>query len=204
MDQRVHDLASAQLTNQGDAAFAQTYSQFHFNAGFGVFYNAPRFYAGLSVPQLWSNTFRGTANGFIPPAWHLYGSTGGYIYVNDIYTFNPHLQIKGTINAPFQADLVLRNSLFNRFSIVVGYRTENSLIFGADVLFAGKCRVGYSFNHDIGRLATAKGASHELYVGVGLPYHNSREEFSQRHYIGRNGKFKRDFRKGYKQRRWYK
>lgn len=204
VDQRVHDLASAQLTHADDPVFSTTYSKLNFQAGFGMFYNAPRFYAGLSIPQLFQNTLRGPESSFAIKRWHYYASTGFYAEVNENYTLNPHLQVKAAINAPIQADIIFRNTFYNTWSLVLGYRTENSLIAGLDVRIGGNYRMGYSFNYDVGKLARAKGSSHEVYVGFAFPYHNSRESFSKRKYINRKGRHRRDFHKGYKHRKWYK
>jgi type IX secretion system PorP/SprF family membrane protein len=204
MDQRVNDLPSAQLTDANDVAFATRYSKTHFNAGFGVYYYSPKFYFGASIPQLLQSIEKSNASSFSPPLWHYYVTTGFYIDGGENYRLNPNIQIKAAINTPIQADLILRNTIMNAFSINVGYRTENSLIAGFDFLVDGRFRMGYAMNYDLGKLTKARGMSHELYVGIGLPYHNSRENFSQRKYLNRKASHKRDFYKGYKQRRWYR
>ncbi|MFK7785665.1 MAG: PorP/SprF family type IX secretion system membrane protein [Crocinitomicaceae bacterium] len=204
IDQRVNDLPSAQLVDADDPAFAQRYSKMHFNAGFGVYYYSPRFYFGLSVPELLQSVEKGEASGFRPPLWHFYSNTGFYIDVSENYRLNPNIQIKGALNTPIQADIILRNTFMNLWSLNLGYRTENSLIGGIDFLVGGTFRMGYAINYDLGKLSQARGLSHELYAGIGLPYHNSRENFSKRKYLNRKKTHKRDFHKGYKQRRWYR
>ncbi len=203
IDQRVQDLASTQLTTPGDPAFTEVYSKTHFNAGFGMFYNTPSFYAGLSIPQFFQNYKRTFGTNFIPWRWHYYASTGFYIHAGDNYTFNPHIQIKAALNTPIQGDIIIRNTIMNMFSLNVGYRSENSIIAGFDIRFGGSFRIGYSYNHNIAKLAKITGSSNEIYIGIGLPYHNSREHFSQRKYINKKGGYKRDYHKGFKQRRWY-
>lgn len=202
IDQRVHDLASAQTTDANDPAFSTSYSKLLFNAGFGVYYYAKNFYFSASIPQFFQNTFRTQA--FNPPGWHYYLATGAYFHSDGgNYTFNPNIQIKSVLDAPIQGDISLRNTFYNSFSIVVGYRSENAIMGGFDFLLGGRYRMGYSFSHDVGALARTKGGSHELYMGIGLPYHNSRENFRQNKYVNRKGKIKRDFFKGYKHRTWF-
>ena len=204
IDQRVNDLPSAQLNDLDDPAFAQRYSKMHFNAGFGMYYFSPKFYIGLSIPQLFQSIERSDESGFRPPLWHYYMTTGLYIDVNENYRLKPNLQITAALNTPIQGDIILRNTFMNAWSLNVGYRTENSLIAGFDFLVGGTFRMGYAMNYDVGKLSKARGMSHELYAGIGLPYHNSRENFSQRKYLNRKASHKRDFHKGYKQRRWYR
>lgn len=204
IDQRVNDLPSAQLTDFDDPAFAQRYSKMHFNAGFGMYYYSPKFYIGASIPQLFQSVEKSDVSGFSPPLWHYYMTTGFYIEAGENYRLNPNIQVKAAFNTPIQADLILRNTFSGFWSLNVGYRTENSLIAGADFLVGGQFRMGYAMNYDLGKLSKARGMSHELYVGIGLPYHNSRENFAQRKYLNRKATHKRDFHKGYKQRRWYR
>lgn len=196
-------LAGAHTTQAGDPVFSQSYFNMFFNGAFGVFYNSPKFYIGASIPQLFQDTKRGAEKGFQPPRWHYYLSTGFYIEASENYTFNPHLQVKASINTPIQADLILRNTFMNRFSVNVGYRSESSIIAGFDILLAEFARVGYSFNYDIGPLSRVKGASNELYLGIALPYHSDRYRFDSRKYISSSGGHKSDFRKnsGRKQRK---
>lgn len=209
MDQRVNDLPSAQLNDLNDPAFSMRYSKVRFNAGFGMYYHSPKFYMGFSIPQLFQNIdnfdeFGARKTGFQPPSWHYYFTTGFFIDGGDNYRLNPNIQVKAALNTPIQADIILRNTFMNAWSINVGYRSENSLIVGGDFLIGGRYRFGYAMNYDVGKLSKFRGMSHEVYMGIGLPYHNSREEFSQRKYLNRKASTKRDFHKGYKQRRWYK
>jgi len=196
LDNVVNNLSGSNLNEQGDAAFSESYSKVFFNGGFGLIYNAPKWYIGASIPRLFQLTDKGPDRGFQPPRWHYYLSTGFY-FTNKRgnFTFNPHIQIKGTINAPLQGDLILRNTFVNRFSLVVGYRSENSIIAGFDILLAGYARVGYSFNYDVGKLARIKGMTNEIYIGIALPYHHDRESSTNRRYISRSGGFKSDYRK---------
>jgi len=204
LDNAVNSLAGSSLTTSNDPAFSTSYARTFFNGSFGIFYNAPRFYIGASIPQLFQNTALGPERGFQPPRWHYYVSAGYYLEAGENYTFNPHIQLKATMNAPLQADLILRNTFFNRFSIVAGYRSENSLIAGVDVLIAGHARIGYSFNYSLGALSRVKGASNELYLGFAFPYHNDRYDFDRRRYIKNKGTNKFDIKRDSKRKHYHR
>tara|TARA_R110002072_G_scaffold266303_1_gene425193 strand:+ start:42213 stop:43208 length:996 start_codon:yes stop_codon:yes gene_type:complete len=194
LDNSVLNFTGAQTTDFQDPTFARGgYSQVFFNAAVGIFYNAPKFYAGFSVPKLFQNTREGAEKGFRVNRWHYYASTGFYLGQGK-YVLNPHIQIKLSQYTPMTADLILRNTFVNRFSIVVGYRTENSLIAGVDFLVSDNLRIGYSFNYDLGPLSKVKGASNELYLGVAFPYDSDKYNFSKRRYI-RKGRSKTDYNK---------
>src|SRR5690606_1971512 len=43
------------VLEQGDEAFMNSYNQWRFNAGFGMYYNGPKMYLGFSIPTLLEN-----------------------------------------------------------------------------------------------------------------------------------------------------
>jgi type IX secretion system PorP/SprF family membrane protein len=193
-DNYILDYAGSATTTAFDPAFARSHSRVVFNSSVGAYYYSPKFYAGFSMPQMYTPGFKTSGKATINLDLHYYLSTGFYLGQGN-YVFNPHFQLKAVPNAPLAGDIVLRNTFMNRFSIVLGYRTENSLIAGFDVLITPMVRAGYSFNHDVGRLSSVKGISNELYIGMAFPYRNSREDFGGRRYIGRKGGFKSDYKR---------
>lgn len=143
----VNDYASVFLVNQNDPAFSQSYNQWRFNAGFGIYYNGPYMYFGYAIPSLMNNIHTGPENGFKPKMWHHYLSAGFYIGNSDgSYIFNPIIQAKFVPNAPFQADLILRNIFRGKMAFSVGYRSENAITAGFDIMIANNARIGYNFN----------------------------------------------------------
>ena len=103
-------------------------------------------------------------------------------------------------NAPIQGDLLIRGIAGN-LGMTLGYRSENSLIAGFDYMFMHKVRIGYAINHDVGTLARTKGFSHEVYLGLGLPYYFNSDDFSTRKYVGKKGGSKYDYKRKYKRNR---
>ena len=194
------DLASTLTTQANDPAFAQGFSKVFFQSSFGVYYYSPMFYIGASIPQMFQTNFS-RDDGFRPLDFHYYFSTGWYLSPSDRYTFQPNIQVKVVRGAPIQADLLLRNTFSGRWSIVVGYRSENSIIAGLDFLVTPFMRVGYAFNHDVGQLALVKGMSNEIHLGFGFPYRNDRYDFGEPRYINRKGGFRRDYKRKYNRKR---
>lgn len=194
IDNHIIDYASATTTIENDPAFANYYSRVLFQASVGAYYHAPRFYFGVSAPQIFRPGFDVDGKGKLKPEPHYYLSTGFYLGSGN-YMFNPNIQVKAVSNAPIAGDLILRNTFGGRFSVVVGYRTENSIIAGIDFLISPMLRAGYSFNHDVGKLARVKGMSNELYIGLAFPYRDDRSAFDKRRYISTKGGFKRTYKK---------
>ncbi len=195
-DNVVFDYAAASTTMPNDPAFSQSYNLWKLNASLGAYYRMPKGYIGLSVPQLFQQTPSGTESGFNIPRWH-YMLIGGYFFeIGENAYFNPNIQIKYTKNAPIQGDILLRG-VFGSVGVSLGYRTENALIAGADFMIGGKFRVGYSFNYGIGSLTRVKGASHEVHLGFGLPYYFSSDSFGGQKFLGKKGKFRRNYQLRY-------
>jgi type IX secretion system PorP/SprF family membrane protein len=195
-DNVIQDLAAASTTMPNDPAYSQSYNMWKLNASFGAYYRSSKGYVGLSVPQLFQQTPSGPESGFTIPRWH-YMLIGGYYFeLGDKAYFNPNVQIKYTKNAPIQGDFLLRG-VVGSVGVSLGYRTENALIAGADFMIAGKFRVGYSFNYGLGSLSRVKGASHEVHLGFGLPYYFSSDSFGGQKFLGRKGKFRRNYQLRY-------
>lgn len=193
------DYAQVKLTEMGDNAFMRGYNKWLFNAGVGVYYNGPKMYAGISIPELVQNTYRGDDKGFTPPRWHYYLNGGFYLgNTESNYSLNPCIQIKMTPNAPLQGDLLLRNVFRGVFAFTVGYRSENAVIAGFDFMIMNKARIGYSFNYNIGPLNVPNAQSHEVYLGLGLPFYYQGNRFQKRKYLNRKGGYSRDFQKSTK------
>jgi len=194
------NLNEATTTQANDPAFNAAYSKFKFNSSFGIYYKSSRFYAGASIPQLFQTSLVGPDNGFRPARFHYMLLSGYYFEIGREFILHPSIQVRMAINAPIQGDLVIRGITKN-FGISAGYRSENSLIVGLDYMYAERYRIGYSFNYDVGPLSRVKGASHEIYLGFGLPYYFNGNEVDRRRYVSNPGGFKRKYKRGAKKRR---
>lgn len=181
-----NDYSRLFLINQNDPAFLQSFNQWRFNAGFGMYYNGPKMYLGYSIPFLMTNIHTGPNNGIKPNMWHHYLVAGFYMSNQDeTYKFNPLIQVKYVPNAPIQADLILRNIFYGTFAFSVGYRSENAISAGFDIMISNVARLGYNFNYNLGRYAGFRATSHEVYLGMGIPYYYETNPFSKRKYISK-------------------
>lgn len=198
VDNYIQDFASVNTVEPGDHAFSNYYSRVLFNASMGIYYNSPNYYIGFSTPDIFAPKFDAlSGKGGVRAFPHFYFSAGTYIDAGENFKLNPHLQVKYTVGSPIAGDLILRNTFYDRWSFVVGYRTENSIIAGFDILVTPYVRTGYSFNYNVDKLARIKGMSNELYLGVALPYHDNRASFGDRRYL-KKGKFSREYKHNYR------
>jgi len=191
-----NDYSSLFLINQNDPAFMQSFNQWRFNAGFGVYYNGPKMYIGYSIPSLMNNIHTGPNNGFKVNRWHHYLATGFYLSNSSgSYIFNPCIQVKFVPNSPLQGDLMLRNIFHGRMAFTVGYRSENALAAGFDIMISNVARIGYNFNYNLGRYSQFMATSHEVYLGMGLPFYYETNRFGKRQYTNKKQSFSNDYKK---------
>lgn len=191
-DNTLSGFGEATTTVSGDPAFSGSISSFNLNASFGIYFRTPHFYTGLSIPELFQNKLSGADQGFKPTRWHYLALAGYYFELSDNFILTPSIQVKYTLNSPIQGDLLLRG-IYTNFGATVGYRTENSLIIGVDYMIKDRVRIGYMFNHDVGQLARTKGMSHEVYLGLGLPYYFNKN--SEIKYLGKKGSYAKGYRR---------
>jgi len=164
---------------------------------FGIYYYAPRWYAGVSVMDLLSgdqsnNVFRwdNTTTDNIRRKRHLYFMGGLLFDLGPGTRLRPSLLVKEDFKGPTSLDV---NAMFifgDRFWIGGGWRTgvrvferEYSRISGtlsrrnsfsgiAQVYLTPSLRLGYSYDHIVSRLASVQNGSHEVTLGL---------TFGQRH-----------------------
>lgn len=191
-DNTISGFGEATTTVPGDPAFSGSISSFNLNASFGIYFRTPRFYSGVSIPELFQNKLSGSDQGFKPPRWHYVALAGYYFELSEDFILTPSIQVKYTLNSPIQGDLLVRG-IYTSFGATLGYRTENSLIIGLDYMIKDRVRIGYMFNHDVGQLARAKGMSHEIYLGLGLPYYFNKNNGTK--YLGRKGSYAKGYRR---------
>lgn len=191
-----NDYSRLFLINQNDPAFMQSFNQWRFNAGFGAYYNGPKMYIGYSIPSLMNNIHTGPNNGFKVNRWHHYLATGFYLSNSSgSYIFNPCIQVKFVPNSPLQGDLMLRNIFYGKMAFTVGYRSENAIAAGFDIMISNVARIGYNFNYNLGRYSQFMATSHEVYLGMGLPFYYETNRFGKRQYTNKKQSFSNDYKK---------
>lgn len=191
-----NDYSRLFLINQNDPAFLQSFNQWRFNAGFGIYYNGPKMYLGYSIPSLMNNIHTGPNNGFKVNMWHHYLMSGFYLANSSgSYIFNPCVQVKFVPNSPIQGDLILRNIFYGKMAFSVGYRSENAISAGFDIMISNVARIGYNFNYNIGRFSQFMATSHEVYLGMGLPFYYETNRFGKRQYTNKKQNFSNDYKK---------
>jgi type IX secretion system PorP/SprF family membrane protein len=148
------------------------------DANIGVYYQTPRFFAGLSSKQLLENEYGvGEVNGettFSRLARHYYGMAGTVIPFNDKILFRPSLLAKFVKDAPVQMDFNASFLFSDIFWIGASFRTEKAVVFLTEFRLNHFLRLGYSFDLYLNELQLHNKGSHEFRLGFIIGSHKTR------------------------------
>lgn len=126
---------------------------------FGVYYDMPFFFAGLSVTNIFANF---TYAKRIP---HMYLTAGGLIALSEAVSLKPTMLIREDFKGPTNGDINLFAIFADRIWVGAGYRTgipikgdldsidklsaTNAIAFIAEFYVTPSIRVGYSYDYNL-------------------------------------------------------
>ncbi len=133
------------------------------DAHFGAWYNGLNYYFGLTLNQL------------IPSRWPM-GNTArqkfhmmlhaGYRWpINENLTFLPGALIKFPFAGPMVFDVNLNFDVQNMYSLGIGFRRQDALLFNAGLKIKEQFSIQYSFDYTISSLQRVSNNTHELSIG---------------------------------------
>lgn len=163
------DWSKADLVDQIDSAIPfGIASNSAVNFGLGIYYEGPRFYAGLSVPQLLRNTLTTDAiyNNFreLNPL-RTYYLMGGLVFpINDNIHFRPSIAISYVGNAPIEADINLSVLFLKSFWVGASYRLEESANMFIQVPIKDQLKVALGIDYTLAELNAITKGSFEVMV----------------------------------------
>lgn len=138
-----------------------------FDAGVGVFYSHPRFYAGLSALHLPQPELELDEKSYIQLKTVYYLTAGGNIaFRNPLYEVHPSLLVKSTFQNT-QVDLTLRLLYNKMFWGGVSYRWKDAVTIMAGAEIKG-IRFGYAYDIGTSAMAKVSNGSHELFASYVL------------------------------------
>lgn len=141
------------------------------NFGFGMYYQTPTWYAGLSIPRMLKNRLDVTnsetavENSLSASDFHYFITAGSVHAIAPSVKLRPAVLLKTVSGAPMVLDLSC-NALFNDFIWAgLAYRTGDaaSLLLGAQI--TKQLRLGYAYDYTLSELQDFNSGSHELMLG---------------------------------------
>lgn len=157
------------------------------NFGMGVYYYKPRFYAGLSVPNMMTNSYRADGEGNTIESFtqdrHFYLIAGSVVDLNFDWKLKPTALVKMTPGAPVQMDISPTFILRDRANLGVMYRTGDAFGLLAGVYLNEQLLMSYSYDWSLTN-PTGKynGGSHEIMLRYDFIYKHRRKIQSPRYF----------------------
>jgi type IX secretion system PorP/SprF family membrane protein len=140
------------------------------NAGVGLLFDNPAWYAGVSAPKLINSKYASNGNNFsITGEIQTFFLMGGYIrnLTKDI-KFKPTILVKATIGAPVEVDFSANILLKEKFWLGAMYRTGDSFGFIAQWIIDKNLRLGYAIDFTTSNLRNYHYSTHEVMISYEL------------------------------------
>lgn len=152
------------LRDAGDVAFndGENSSTILPNFGAGLFYYNSKFYVGVSLPRILTNT---TNNSQSTLNKHYYFNAGYVVPLGVSFKLKPNVQVRYTEGAPVQLDLNLNMLIYDVIWFGFSYRTLESLDFLLEVNLNQRLRLGYSYDLGLSDFSQYNSGSHEFMLG---------------------------------------
>ncbi|HBX52507.1 MAG: hypothetical protein A2275_03290 [Bacteroidetes bacterium RIFOXYA12_FULL_35_11] len=156
-----------------DAITYQDESKFIPDANFGAYFYSDRYWAGLSVAQLfqWKADIGQSVND--NKMVRHYFLTAGYRIdltksVKD-FELEPSLLVKATeMRSPMQLDINLKGYYKKNYWLGFSYRTQDAVMVLLGVKYQ-QYYIGYAFDYTLSNISNyAKGGSHEIMIGINI------------------------------------
>lgn len=149
--------SKAQTTQSDDPSFtAQSNRHIYAEAGFGMYYTSDRFYAGLSAPSFYNQSFNLYKT--------LVFTAGGLINASANVKIKPALIFKYIANSPVHANVSSTFYWKDVIGVGIGYTVNTSALAYMDLKLNEQFRVGYAYEYNTNALRTYNTGSHECMV----------------------------------------
>jgi type IX secretion system PorP/SprF family membrane protein len=169
------NLTSLNLTEDQQFA-ANTGKKTAPNFGFGMFYSASNWYAGLSIPRMLQNRLDVSTgstevkNKLNVQDFHYMVNGGVVIPITETIKIRPNAMLKIVSGAPIQAD-INANALFSDFIWAgLGFRSGDAINMMVGAYITKQLRLGYAYDYTLSALQDFNSGSHEIMLGYDLNY----------------------------------
>ncbi|RPE08843.1 type IX secretion system membrane protein PorP/SprF [Chitinophaga lutea] len=162
------------------------------DARFGIYYYTSKFYAGISVMDLFAlytdatrYSWKGNNYATIRKTQHVYFTAGTMLKLSDVLQLKPSIMVKEDFKGPTSVDLNAFLLIGERIWIGGSYRTNariwtkenlandlraiNAASIMAEFYASERLRVGYAYDLNVNKLAGYQGGSHEISLGFLFP-----------------------------------
>ncbi|MEM7036474.1 MAG: type IX secretion system membrane protein PorP/SprF [Bacteroidota bacterium] len=160
------------LEDNTDNSFAEAdIRRFMPNAGFGIYYQHTRFYAGASIPRLLRNNLSNTGDDPRARQFRHYYLTGGVLLdLSPNLVFRPSTLLKYASSDGPQIDLNASFVYAQRVMAGISWRSEDAIVVLAEFWPTKQLRIGYAYDFSTSQLRNFNSGSHEFMLGFDFSF----------------------------------
>ncbi len=161
------EYSKVDLIDSNDPAFMSNVNALMPSFGAGIYFNTPKWYAGISVPNLVKSYLRKdqylystevTARKYM----HFFFMAGYVFDLNENLKLKPSFLIKSVRGAPVEADVNLNFWVKEIIGIGASYRTGDAVAGLLELQLSRQLRMGYAYDHSISKLVKYNQGTHEI------------------------------------------
>ncbi len=159
-------LASLDVTDVGDAFFAQNVDEATPNVGLGLYFYKPnKYYISASMPNMLNSVHLDVnGNKFGSEVQHLFAAAGYVFDLSENFKLKPHTFAKLASNAPISFDVNLNLFMYDLVEVGAGYRLDDSFSGMVNFMVSKSLRIGYAYDAIQSNLNVVSSSSHEIFL----------------------------------------
>jgi type IX secretion system PorP/SprF family membrane protein len=145
------------------------------NVSFGVYYKAPTYFVGFSIPEMLQQKITSSADFFVvEEKRHVYFNGGAVLKLSDNMDIDPSLLVKYVPGAPAQADINVILDYKRSLNFGISYRSSAALSLMFGYVYKEAFKFGYAYDLTTSGLSTYAGGTHEITIGYNI--HRKKKE----------------------------
>ena len=159
------DFTKLEIAVPTDVLAQQVENRFSPNFGAGLYYYEPKFYLGLSVPNILKTEHYDDLSTSLAQERMNFYLISGYVFdLSSNVKLKPSILGKYVSGAPLQADLSLNALINEKFTIGAAYRWSAAMSGMAGFQINEKLMIGYAYDWDTTELSNYDSGSHEIFI----------------------------------------
>jgi type IX secretion system PorP/SprF family membrane protein len=144
------------------------------NAAFGIYYYSKKIFAGISIPELMSNSFelaRTEQEKLISiDNSILLANAGGLVSINEKFKIKPSALLKYRKDATLQIDYNANLIFSNKFWVGASYRPKQAVLALFEIQANEQLKFGYTYEMNTNTIKNYNGGSHEIMLQYELRF----------------------------------
>ncbi len=172
-----YDWSKVEYKNQNDG-YLQYLANSNFTVpsfDFGIYYNTPKFYAGLAVTHLNQASYDVLTQQLSDSVSsrlyrHSTLTLGKAFILNDKWVLRPSMLIRTVEGGIGNVDLNISVLYDQRIWAGISLRSTSDAVLLFEFIANRKLRVGYSYDYNFGPVKSYTGGTHEIFLGYDLQF----------------------------------